>query len=88
MAEEYDYKDQYYSNFLTKIRDIEEKQRILKDRLLLIGENLVELKEKKLVIEINKNPTGLPYLKRQRWRLSNEAFDAYSKYQPKDQLHL
>jgi len=49
---------------------------------------VVELKEKKLVIEINKNPTGLPYLKRQRWRLSNEAFDAYSKYQPKDQLHL
>lgn len=28
-----------------KMRDLEEKQRILKDRLLLIGENLIETKE-------------------------------------------
>ena len=30
----------------TKLRDLEEKQRILKDRLLLIGQNLLETKEK------------------------------------------
>jgi hypothetical protein len=29
-----------------KIRDLEEKQRILKDRLLLIGQNLIDTKEK------------------------------------------
>ena len=29
-----------------KIRDLEEKQRILKDRILLIGQNLIETKEK------------------------------------------
>ncbi|MBS3089727.1 hypothetical protein J4461_02480 [Candidatus Pacearchaeota archaeon] len=31
---------------LTKIRDVEEKQRILKDRVLLIGKTLVDEKEK------------------------------------------
>jgi len=36
----------YGANPLWKIREIEEKQRILKSRMVLIGENLVELKEK------------------------------------------
>ena len=30
---------------LDKIRDIEEKQRIIKNRLLLIGQNMIELRE-------------------------------------------
>ena len=40
-----------------KIRDLEEKQRILKDRLLLIGQNLIEIKEKNNedLLEIKKN---------------------------------
>ncbi len=40
-----------------RIRDLEEKQRILKDRLLLIGQNLIDTKEKtnKDLIEIKKN---------------------------------
>jgi len=42
---------------------------------------LTTLKEKSLVTEVNKNPKGIPYLKRQRWRLSNHAFDAYNKHQ-------
>jgi len=46
MPEEQDYSGQYYSDMATKTRDLEEKQRILKDRLLLIGQNLIELKEK------------------------------------------
>lgn len=33
------------SEFNTKLRDIEERQRLLKDRVLLIGENLVDSKE-------------------------------------------
>ena len=33
------------SEFNTKLRDIEEKQKLLKDRVLLIGENLIELRE-------------------------------------------
>jgi predicted transcriptional regulator with HTH domain len=42
---------------------------------------LMELEPKKLIICINKNKTGTLYLKRQRWCLSSEAFDAYKKVQ-------
>lgn len=41
----------------TKIRDLEEKQRMVKDRLLLVGQNLIETKEKfgSEIIEIKKS---------------------------------
>lgn len=42
---------------------------------------LSELNKKNLVAEIKKNNQGAVYLKRQRWRLSNQAFDAYKKHQ-------
>jgi hypothetical protein len=42
---------------------------------------LLILKKKDLVIEIKKNPNGLPYLKRSRWKLSDSAYQAYKKYQ-------
>lgn len=42
---------------------------------------LLELKQKGLVSEVNKNPQGINYEKRQRWRLSNEAYEIYSKHQ-------
>ena len=44
---------------------------------------LKELKSKNLVVEINKNPQGIIYQKRQRWRLSNEVFEAYKQQQNK-----
>jgi hypothetical protein len=45
MAEENQYQEQ--ANFQTiRIRDVEEKQRLIKDRILLIGKNLIETKEK------------------------------------------
>ena len=48
MAEEYTNpgEDQYFSDIHTRLRDIEEKQRLLKDRTLLIGQNLVEERKK------------------------------------------
>jgi len=42
---------------------------------------LLELKQKSLIIEINKNPGGLDYLKRQRWRLSDQVYQAYKQRQ-------
>ena len=42
---------------------------------------LLQLKEKSLVNEIKKNPQGIDYLKRQRWTLSPQTFDIYSKHQ-------
>jgi hypothetical protein len=43
MADEVNY-SQYYDPNL-KLKDLEEKQNIIKDRLLLIGQNLIETKE-------------------------------------------
>lgn len=42
---------------------------------------LEKLKKKKLVSEINKNPSGESYLRRQRWIISSVAFSVYSKHQ-------
>ena len=39
------YSDYYGVDPNSKIKDIEEKQNILKDRLLLIGQNLIETKD-------------------------------------------
>lgn len=40
---------------------------------------LSELKKKKLVDSIKKNPEGIPYSRRIRWRISNHAYEIYSK---------
>lgn len=36
---------QYFADVNTRLKDIEEKQRLLKDRILLIGKNLIEDRE-------------------------------------------
>ena len=46
---------------------------------------LQDLKIKNLVSEINKNPSGIEYTRRQRWLLSPQAFDAYKKQQSQSQ---
>ena len=38
-----------------------------------------DLQNKKLVLCIRKNPKGEVYSRRCRWRLSNNAYDAYKK---------
>lgn len=42
---------------------------------------LLDLKKKGLANEINKNQNGLDYIRRQRWRISNKAFDVFRKHQ-------
>jgi predicted transcriptional regulator len=42
---------------------------------------LHELKEKNFITDVNKNGSGKPYLRRQRWRLTNQTYNAYSKHQ-------
>lgn len=42
---------------------------------------LIELKEKGILNEIKKNKDGKEYIRRSRWRLSNEVFNKYSKIQ-------
>jgi len=44
---------------------------------------LLNLKKKELIVEIKKNPKGLPYSKRSRWKLSDSAYQAYKIHQHK-----
>ena len=42
---------------------------------------LGEMFKTELIVKIDKNPKGIKYLRRLRWRLSNKAHQAYSKHQ-------
>jgi predicted transcriptional regulator with HTH domain len=42
---------------------------------------LLELKSKSVIVEVNKNASGKQFIRRQRWRLSNQAYEAYQKHQ-------
>jgi hypothetical protein len=42
---------------------------------------LIDLESKKLVIEIKKNPKGITYLKRSRWKISDAAYQVYKSHQ-------
>lgn len=42
---------------------------------------LQNLEKNKLVVQVNKNPQGIQYQRRQRWRLSNTAYTAYNHHQ-------
>ncbi|MBS3076968.1 hypothetical protein J4233_01720 [Candidatus Pacearchaeota archaeon] len=49
MVEEFgqqDYGDRFFSDLNTRIRDLEEKQRLLKDRMILISESFVKERDK------------------------------------------
>ena len=42
---------------------------------------LIELHKKELIIKIIKNPKGIKYTRRLRWRLSNKTHQAYKQQQ-------
>ena len=88
--EEGDYFAQVLGEINVRIRDLEERQRILKDRLLLIGQNLIETKEKNAqdMLEIKKN---LGSLNQNMDRLRNfleTASGEFSKFARKEDLEI
>ena len=91
MAEEgVDYGGQVFAEVNTRIRDIEEKQRILKDRILLIGQNLIEMKEKndQKTLEIKKD---IEVIKQKLDRMTSfvETISGeFSKFARKDDLEI
>ncbi|MEK6850323.1 MAG: hypothetical protein AABX85_01985 [Nanoarchaeota archaeon] len=60
MAEAY-VQQPFSSDSAGKIRDVEEKQRLLKDRVLLIGQSLIEERDRtfKELQELKKNVTSV-----------------------------
>jgi len=88
--EQTDYTGQFLGDLNIKIRDIEEKQKILKDRLLLIGENLIEVKERsnQKILEIKKD---LEIMKQSIERLSSfleTVSGEFSKFARKEDLEI
>jgi len=73
-----------------KLRDLEEKQNILRDRLLLVGQNLIDLKEKNghEILEIKKD---LQIIKDSMQRMKNfleSASAEFSKFAKKEDLDI
>jgi len=72
------------------IRDVEERQRIMKDRILLIGKNLIEIREKnnKGILEIKKE---LEIIKKDVKRMTDflkTASSEFSRFARKDELEI
>jgi len=89
MAEQ-DYENQYFTEISTKVRDLEEKQRIIKDRILLIGQNLIEMKEDVHItlLDLKKN---IEIMKRDIERLKSffeTASGEFSKFARKEDLEI
>jgi hypothetical protein len=87
--QEYSNSQEGSSNFIG-LRNIEERQRMLKDRLLLIGQNLIETKEKitEDILEIKKE---MEILKRNMERLVSfleTASAEFSKFARKEDLEI
>lgn len=82
--------EQFFSDFPTKLRDLEEKQRMLKDRLLLIGQNLVETKEKTNsdILEIKKDLEVIKTTMERLVAFLETASAEFSKFARKEDLEI
>ena len=89
MADE-DYEGQYFLEFNTRLNALEEKQRIIKDRVLILGNNLIETREdfRNEIIELKKQNE---FLKTELQRVKSliESFsDEFSKLARKEDLNI
>ena len=90
VEEEFNYFGQLSADFNIKIRELEDKQRIMNDRLLLIGKNLIEIREKTNddVLEVKKE---LEIIKKDIKRLISfleSASSEFSKFARKEDLAI
>jgi len=90
MADNYQYPGQDFGDMNIKLRDIEERYRILKDRILLIGQNLIDMKESsdKKILEIKKD---IEILKSNMQRLVSfieTASEEFSRFAKKEDVEI
>ncbi len=85
-----DYGGQAFSEVGAKIRDLEEKQRILKDRLLLIGENLVDMKDttNKKMLELKKDVESMKQTIERLSSFLETISGEFSRFAKKDDLEI
>jgi hypothetical protein len=74
----------------SRIKDLDEKQRSLKERLLLIGENLVEMKETTdtKILEIKKDLEIMKQGMERTVAFLETASKEFSKYAKKEDLEI
>ena len=84
------YQDQGLGEINAKTRDLEEKQRIMKDRLLLIGKNLIDTKEKnqKQILEIKKDIETIKSTMERMVSFLESASSEFSKFARKEDLEI
>ena len=90
MAEVQQNNDSFFADISMRFRDMEEKQKMLRERILLIGQNLIETKEKTSsdILEIKKE---IEEIKRSMERLIGfleSASAEFSKFARKEDLEL
>ncbi|MEX0920831.1 MAG: hypothetical protein WDZ62_01050 [Candidatus Pacearchaeota archaeon] len=90
VEERSDYGGQILGDLDAKIRDLEEKNRSLKDRLLLIGQNLVEIKEKtnEGILELKKNIDKIERNMERVVSFLETASEQFSKFARKEDLEI
>ena len=62
--------EQFFTDFNTRLRDLEEKQRLLRDRMLLISESFVKGREKNFG-EVQEMKKELEMLKEENKRMKS-----------------
>ena len=88
--EEESYDFQTINETRIKLRDLEEKQRILKDRTLLLGNNLIDLKEnnQKDILEIKRNIEIISSSLERLKSFLETASSEFSKFARKEDLEI
>jgi hypothetical protein len=90
MDEEYQEEQAYYTDPNTRLRDVEEKQRLLKDRIILVGQNLIEEKETNFN-EIQSLKKSLLNLKEENLKMKEllqKVLEQISEFARKEELMI
>lgn len=84
------YAGQFVGEMNARIRNLEEKQRILKDRLILIGQNLIDMREKtnEKILEIKKDIEILKQNMERMISFLESASAEFSKFAKKEDLEI
>jgi hypothetical protein len=90
MDEGVDYSQQVFSGFAIKMRELEEKQRIIKDRMLIIGQNLIETKEKTTqdTLDIKRDIEILKLSVERLLSFLESASEEFSKFAKKEDIEI
>jgi phage-related tail protein len=82
--------EQFQSDPLARLQDLEEKQRILKERVLIMGKNLVEEREKTFqdIKEMKKIITTLSEENKSMKRLIENMVEQINKTARKEELMI